>query len=186
MKKITILLCALCLLGVAWWAQARTVMVVTGGVAPAGGCTASATMRQLTDDDYWGTDIDEAVTYQRVKNSASITICKVDFKLYTADASQTCNVSVWDSGNSSQIGADSDAVAIVVESTPGRVYSFTWSGTNPNPTADYNVHIFCGASSGSVKIRSKNDPIAYEDTTYDLFAGSADKNGDAYFQIYTE
>jgi hypothetical protein len=35
MKKITILICAFILLGVAWWAQARTVMVVTGGVAAA-------------------------------------------------------------------------------------------------------------------------------------------------------
>jgi hypothetical protein len=39
MKKLTIILCATCLLGVAWWAQARTVMVVSGGGVAAAGCS---------------------------------------------------------------------------------------------------------------------------------------------------
>jgi hypothetical protein len=39
MKKLSIILCALCLLGVAWWAQARTVMVVTGGTPAAAAST---------------------------------------------------------------------------------------------------------------------------------------------------
>jgi hypothetical protein len=49
MKKLTTILCALCLLGVAWWAQARTVMVVSGGGVAAAPACAAGTVNAYAD-----------------------------------------------------------------------------------------------------------------------------------------
>jgi len=145
-------------------------------------CTASATMTNsgVTAFDWLMTNAD--TEWQEVKNSDSVTICRISVYL-DSGSDGTVHIEIWDVAQTGQIGGDSDTVSLT--SRDAQNYSFVWT-VNPKPDITTDFVIIFSEDSGTQYIPVITDPDSYEDTDYDIFITSTDRDHDAVFTVYTQ
>ena len=160
--------------------------ILGGNVAAGGGsltCTQGVGIAWNADDsdlDYWG--LLTTVSYQEVANSTSIEICKIVVQLYDPEGTAACHVEIWDLARTGQVGGDPDEGDITLTDTtnPGTKYTWTWT-TEPNPTADFVVELFC---TEEAYLNTNNDPESFGGADYDVFTSAGEKDEDLVMEIW--
>lgn len=140
-------------------AQAILWIVPSRFSAPGGGgtCTQFDSQESFNDYQYLGSP-----QWQKVTNATARNICEVQLYIGNSSATtQSVHVEIWsDSARAgTKYGSNSDSVTIdQSQGTPSFYrgwWVFSWSGTKPNPSGDFYIHVF--NDTGTVNLNMWSD-----------------------------
>jgi ADP-ribosylglycohydrolase len=172
---------------------------------PPPGCVASSTLRQTgTNGDYFrqiASDNSIRVSdRQRLRNTASLTICGVSAYLWNAGpvngstvTTGTFHLEVWsDAGGvpGVQLGGDSspiDAATLPAMQGQAPVQLVVWTANPPRPSGDFWLVLQSDSLSNDQLAWSAAafNPSAYADANYDAWKLGVDKHTDFTFTVFT-
>ena len=169
-------------------AEAKNLMVFTARVPVAGlSCnTTTPVFQQTTRDAYNNLISSEWYSSQKIKNSASITICQASILISTdAATAKNVTVSVWSTTDESGTKYGDGAVTSIPAVASYVWYDFVFSGTKPNPTGDFFLHVDDTDHDGNHYWGKNTNVNSYEDTNYDSWRDGSDMGNDGCFKINT-
>jgi len=151
----------------------------------AGGGAETMFASQQTTNDYFYVN-NGTSQWQKIKNSTARNISKVTLLIGTGGGPRLSHIEIWsDSARAgTKYGASSGSVGITQNGggIGGDYYDYTWSGTKPNPTGDFYLHVLNDDTGGDLYwTMQSGDP--YE--TGNGYSNSYGGGWDYWFKIFS-